>query len=149
MDDSLDVIIVDDDPVVCDVISMMIKLFYSWGQVYAFTKAEDAVSFCRKRKSSVAIFVLDVFLDNETGFGFLEAIVDKYPLAYQDTIIVTGNVSDDVVNMCVASNITYLVEKPIRPFTLQLAVRAIVAKYLKFAKKILHDPDLAKSVNAF
>ena len=149
MDDNLDVIIVDDDPVVCDVIAMMIKLFYSWGQVYAFTKSEEAVSFCRKRKSSVAIFVLDVFLDNETGFEFLEAIVDKYPLAYQDTIIVTGNVSDDVVNMCIASNITYLVEKPIRPYTLQLAVRAIVAKYLKFAKKILDDPGLAESVKAF
>jgi response regulator of citrate/malate metabolism len=149
MDDSLDVIIVDDDPVVCDVIAMMIKLFYSWGHVYAFTKADEAVSFCRKRKSSLAIFVLDVFLEDETGFGFLEAIVDQYPLAYQDTIIVTGNVSDDVVNMCVASNITYLIEKPIRPYTLQLAVRAIVAKYLKFAKKILQDPALAKSVNVF
>jgi len=149
MVDSLDVIIVDDDPVVCDVISMMIKLFYTWGQIYAFTKTEEAVSFCRRRKSSVAIFVLDVFLENETGFGFLEAIIDKYPLAYQDTIIITGNVSDDVVNMCVASNITYLVEKPIRPYTLQLAVRAIVAKYLKFAKKILQDPGLADSVNAF
>lgn len=149
MVDSLDVIIVDDDPVVCDVISMMIKLFYTWGQVYAFTKTEEAVSFCRRRKSSVAIFVLDVFLEDETGFGFLEAIIDKYPLAYQDTIIITGNVSDDVVNMCVASNITYLVEKPIRPYTLQLAVRAIVAKYLKFAKKILQDPDLVDSGNAF
>ncbi len=115
MVDSLDVIIVDDDPVVCDVIAMMIKLFYPWGQVYAFTKTDEAVSFCRKRKSSVAIFVLDVFWDDETGFGFLESIVDKFPLAYQDTIIVTGNVSDDVVNMCIASNITYLVEKPIRP----------------------------------
>jgi response regulator of citrate/malate metabolism len=149
MVDSLDVIIVDDDPVVCDVISMMIKLFYTWGQVYAFTKTEEAVSFCRRRKSSVAIFVLDVFLEDETGFGFLEAIIDKYPLAYQDTIIITGNVSDDVVNMCVASNITYLVEKPIRPYTLQLAIRAIVAKYLKFAKKILKDPGLADSVSAF
>ncbi len=149
MVDSLDVIIVDDDPVVCDVIAMMIKLFYSWGQVYAFTKTEEAISFCRKQRSSVAIFVLDVFLEDETGFGFLESIVDQYPLAYQDTIIITGNVSDDIVNMCVASNITYLVEKPIRPYTLQLAVRAIVAKYLKFAKKILKDPALAKSVNAF
>ncbi|OGP50847.1 MAG: histidine kinase [Deltaproteobacteria bacterium RBG_13_43_22] len=149
MVDSLDVIIVDDDPVVCNVIAMMIKLFYSWGQVYTFTKAEEAVSFCRKRKSSLAIFVLDVFLEEETGFGFLEAIVDRYPLAYQDTIIVTGNVSEDVINMCVASNITYLIEKPIRPYTLQMAVRAIVAKYIKFAKKILQDPVLAKSIDAF
>jgi response regulator of citrate/malate metabolism len=149
MVESLDVIIIDDDPAVCDVIAMMIKLFYTWGQVYAFTRTEEAISFCRKQKSSVAIFVLDVFLDDETGFGFLESIVDKFPLAYQDTIIVTGNVSDDVVNMCIASNITYLVEKPIRPYTLQLAVRAIVAKYIKFAKKILKDPALAESVKAF
>jgi response regulator of citrate/malate metabolism len=149
MVDSLDVIIVDDDPAICEVISIMIKLFYTWGKVYAFSKTEEAVAFCRKQKSSVAIFVLDVFLGDETGFGFLEAIVDRYPLAYQDTIIITGNVSDDVVNMCIASNITYLVEKPIRPYTLQLAVRAIVTKYIKFAKKILKDPVLAESVKAF
>ncbi len=149
MVDSLDVIIIDDDPAICDVISVMIKLFYTWGEVYAFTKTEEAIAFCRKQKSSVAIFVLDVFLGDETGFGFLEAIVDKYPLAYQDTIIITGNISDDVVNMCLASNITYLVEKPIRPYTLQLAVRAIVAKYIKFAKKILDDPALAASVKSF
>ena len=149
MVDSLDVIIVDDDPAICEIITVMIKLFYTWGQVYAFSKTEEAVAFCRKQKSSVAIFVLDVFLGDETGFGFLEAIVDKYPLAYQDTIIITGNISDDVVNMCIASNITYLVEKPIRPYTLQLAVRAIVAKYIKFAKKILKDPVLAERVKSF
>jgi response regulator of citrate/malate metabolism len=147
MVENLDVIIVDDDPVICDVISMMIKLFYSWGQVYAFTRSDEAIAFCQKKKSSVAIFVLDVFLKDETGFGFLEAIVNKFPWAYQDTIIITGNVSEDVVNMCVASNITYLVEKPIRPYTLQLAVRAIVAKYIKFAKMILKDPALAQSIN--
>lgn len=149
MVESLDVIIVDDDPAICEIIAIMIKLFYTWGQVYAFSKTEEAVAFCRKQKSSVAIFVLDVFLGDETGFSFLEAIVDKYPLAYQDTIIITGNISDDVVNMCIASNITYLVEKPIRPYTLQLAVRAIVAKYIKFAKKILKDPVLAESVKSF
>ncbi|MEW6184351.1 MAG: response regulator [Thermodesulfobacteriota bacterium] len=149
MVESLDVIIVDDDPVICDVISMMVKLFYTWGQVYAFTKSEEALAFCRKKESSVAIFILDVFLEDDTGFGFLEAIVDKFPWAYQDTIIITGNVSEDVVNMCVASNITYLVEKPIRPYTLQLAVRAIVAKYITFAKAILKDPLLAKSIEGF
>jgi len=149
MDESLDVIIVDDDPAICEVISIMIKLFYTWGQVYAFSKTEEAIAFCRKQKTTVAIFVLDVFLGDETGFGFLEAIVDKFPLAYQDTIIITGNVSDDVVNMCIASNITYLVEKPIRPYTLQLAVRAIVDKYIKFAKKILKDPVLAERVKSF
>jgi len=149
MSESLDVIIVDDDPAVCEVISKIVKRFYTWGQVKAFTKAEEAISFCQSRKSSVAIFILDVFLGEETGFGFLEAIVDKFPLAYQDTIIITGNASDDVVNMCVASDITFLIEKPVRAYALQLAVRAIVAKYLKFAKRILRDPHLAESITAF
>ena len=149
MSDSLDVIIVDDDPAVCEVVAKIITRFYTWGQVLTFTRSQEAVAFCRSQKNSVAIFVLDVFMGEETGFGFLEAVIDKFPLAYQDTIIVTGNASDDVVNMCIASDITYLIEKPIRPYALQLAVRAIVAKYIKFAKKILRDPALAESIAAF
>jgi response regulator of citrate/malate metabolism len=149
MSESLDIIIVDDDPAVCEVISRIIERFYTWGQVHAFTESDKAISFCRAKKSSVALFVLDVFMGDETGFGFLEAIIDKFPLAYQDTIIVTGNASDDVVNMCIASDITYLVEKPIRAHTLQLAVRALVAKYIKFAKRILKDPALADSIATF
>jgi response regulator of citrate/malate metabolism len=149
MSDSLDVIIVDDDPAVCEIVSKTITRFYTWGQVRPFTKAEEAISFCRNQKSAVAIFILDVFMGDETGFGFLEAIIDKYPLAYQDTIIVTGNASDDIVNMCIASDITFLIEKPIRTYALQLAVRAIVSKYIKFAKKILRDPALAESIASF
>jgi response regulator of citrate/malate metabolism len=149
MSDSLDVIIVDDDPAVCEIISKIIQRFYTWGHVHPFTKAEEAISFCRNQKSAVAIFILDVFMGEETGFGFLEAIIDRFPLAYQDTIIVTGNASDDIVNMCIASDITYLIEKPIRPYALQLAIRAIVAKYIKFAKKILRDPVLAESISSF
>jgi len=148
MVDGLDVIIVDDDPVVCDVVSMMVKLFYTWGQVHAFTRVEEAVAFCRKKEVGVAIFILDVFLGEETGFEFLEAVSDKFPWAYQDTIIITGNISDDVVNMCLASDITYLVEKPIRPYTLKLAVRSIVSKYIHFAKKILKDPALAYNIQS-
>jgi hypothetical protein len=48
--------------------------------------------------------------------------------------------------MCVASNVNYLLEKPIKPYTLQLAVRAITEKYLDFAIKIMKDPILAASV---
>jgi hypothetical protein len=70
-------------------------------------------------------------------------------MAYEDTIIMTGKASDDVVNMCIASNITYLIEKPTRAYTLQLAVRAIVAKYIRFAKKLMEDPVLAETVARF
>ena len=149
MPDGLDVIIVDDDPVVCEVISETIKGFYTWGEVRAFTDVDKATSYCRGKEVGVAIFVLDVFMGDKIGFSFLDTIVDKFPMAHEDTIMITGAASDDVVNMCVASDITYLLEKPIRAYALQLAIRAIVAKYIKFAKKLLQDTSFAENVARF
>jgi len=54
-----------------------------------------------------------------------------------------------VVDMCVASDITHLLEKPVKAYALQLAVRAIVTKYIRFAKRILEDPVLAQMVSNF
>ncbi len=51
-----------------------------------------------------------------------------------------------IVNVCIASNITYLIEKPIKAYTLKLAVRAIADKYLVFARRILDNSHFAKSV---
>ena len=149
MSDSLDVIILDDDPEVCQVISNIIKGFYTWGEVITFTDILEAISYCRSRETGVAIFVLDVFVGDKTGFSFLEAIVEKFPMAYEDAIMITGFASDDVVNMCVASDITHLIEKPVRSYALQLSIRTIVAKYIKFAKKLLQDPTLAESIARF
>lgn len=146
MSDSLDIIIVDDEPEVCSVIADIITTFYTWGDVFSFTDVDAAIAHCRQKKAGVAIFILDVFMGSETGFSFLDAIADKFPMAYEDTIIMTGNASNNIVDMCIASDITYLIEKPIRTFTLQLAVRAIVAKYIRFAKRLLEDPILAQTV---
>jgi response regulator of citrate/malate metabolism len=146
MSDGLNLIIVDDDPMMCKLLSEMIERFYSWGAVIAFSDPTEAVSYCQSQETGVAIFVLDVFLEHTTGFNFLDAVVNKFPMAPEDTIIITGNASDDVVNMCVASDITYLLEKPIKPYALQFAVRAIVAKYIRFAKRLLVDPLFAESV---
>ncbi|MDY7035442.1 MAG: response regulator [Thermodesulfobacteriota bacterium] len=149
MSDSLDVIIIDDEPEICKVISDIIKGFYTWGEVITFTDILEAISYCHSRETGVAIFVLDVFMGDKTGFSFLEAIVDKFPMAYEDAIMITGFASDDVVNMCVASDITHLIEKPVRSYALQLSIRTIVAKYIKFAKKLLQDPILAESIARF
>jgi hypothetical protein len=51
--------------------------------------------------------------------------------------------------MCVASDVNHLLEKPIKPYALQLAVRAIAEKYLKFAKRLFKDPEFAKSISNF
>ena len=146
MSDGLDVIVVDDDPNVCELVSATIKRFYTWGKVFAFTDTEEAMTYCLGRDIGVAIFVVDVFLGGASGFFFLDAIEKKFPTAHSDAIIITGNASDDIVNMCVASDVNHLLEKPIRPYALQLAVRAIAEKYLKFAKRLFDDPAFAKSI---
>jgi CheY-like chemotaxis protein len=117
--------------------------------VFSFTDSEEATTYCLERDIGVAIFVVDVFLGGASGFYFLDAIEKKFPTAHSDAIIITGNASDDIVNMCVASDVNHLLEKPIRPYALQLAVRAIAEKYLKFAKKLFKDPSYAKSVLNF
>jgi DNA-binding NtrC family response regulator len=147
MAEGLDVIIVDDDPNVCELISTIVKRFYTWGEVIPFSNSEEAIKFCLERDIGVAIFIVDVFLGGVSGFYFLDAIEDKFPTAHSDAIIITGNASDDIVNMCIASDVNHLLEKPVKPYALQLAVRAIAEKYLKFAKKLFQDPDFAKNVS--
>ncbi len=146
MSDGLDVIVVDDDKGICDVISELVESFYSWGNVISFSNADRAIDHCLQRDTGVAIFVVDVFLGGLSGFYFLDAVQAKFPTAHEDAIIISGNASDDVVNMCLASRVNYLLEKPIKPYALQLAVRAITGKYLDFAKKLLQDPAYADSV---
>jgi CheY-like chemotaxis protein len=146
MSDGLDVIVLDDDPGISEIISELVESFYTWGKVYSFSDPSEAISFCLERDIGVAIFVIDVFLGGLSGFYFLDAIEGKYPTAHEDTIIISGNASDDVVNMCLASNVNYLLEKPVKPYALQLAVRAITAKYLEFAKKLLQDSGFAENV---
>jgi DNA-binding NtrC family response regulator len=146
MSEGLDVIIVDDDRNVCEILAEIISGFYAWGEVHAFTDADAATSYCLDRDIGVAIFIVDVFLGGKSGFSFLDSIEEKFPTAHEDSIIITGNASDDVVNMCVAANVNHLLEKPIRSFALQLAVRSIVSKYLRFSKKLLQDPVFAEIV---
>ena len=149
MPEGLDVIVVDDDPDVCELVSSTIKRFYTWGRVLSFTDSEKATAYCLARDIGVAIFVVDVFLGGASGFYFLDSIENKFPTAHSDAIIITGNASDDIVNMCVASDVNHLLEKPIRPYALQLAVRAIAEKYLKFAKRLFQDEAYAKSIMNF
>lgn len=149
MSDGLDVIIVDDDEDVCRVLEDIVNRFYVWGEVKTFSDSDEALAFCMARETSLAIFIVDIFLKGKSGFLFLDAVSEKYPTAHEDAVVITGNASDDIVNMCVASDVNHLLEKPIRPFALQLAVRSITSKYLKFAKKLLQDADFAESVSRF
>lgn len=146
MSTGLDIIIIDADVRVANLTSKTVKRFYTWGKVFVFTDINKAINHCLNRNIGVGIFIVDVFLNGASGFFFLDAIGEKFPAACEDTIMVTEKANDDVVNMCVASRVKYLLEKPIKPYTLQLAVKAITARYLEFAKKLLNDPSLAETV---
>ena len=149
MSDGLDVIIVDDDPSVCKLIFKIVNSFYVWGDVISFMDVDEAIEHCLNRETGIAIFIVDVFLGGKSGFHFLDDIAEKFASAHDDAIIISGSASDDIVNMCVSSGINYLLEKPVRSYALQLAVRAIMNKYLKFARKLLQDPLFAQRVSRF
>jgi len=91
---------------------------------------------------------VDVYLSDKTGFVFLDNISEKYKSVYEDTIIITGNASNEIVNMCLDSDVYHLLEKPVRMYDLQLAVQSIATKYLRFAKILQKDPEFARWVNA-
>jgi DNA-binding NarL/FixJ family response regulator len=146
MTDGLDLIIVDDDESVCKLISATVRKFYTWGKIHEFTNVDDAIAFCLIREVGIAIFIVDVFLGSKSGFSFLDAIEARYPKAHEDAIVITGNANEDIVNMCLAADVNYLLEKPIKPYALQLAVRAIAGKYLDFARNLMDDPGFAATV---
>jgi len=149
MSDGLDLIIIDDDSSVCKTISNIVNSFYTWGDVIGFDDVDEALSYCQGCDIGVGIFIIDVFLGNQSGFDFIKKIEEKFPSIYEDTIIITGNASDELVNRCISLNVNYFLEKPIMPFALQLAVRAIAMKYLTFAKRLLRDPILAADVSKY
>ena len=94
----------------------------------------------------IAVLVIDVFLGEKTGFYFLDAIEEAFPSAHEDAVMITGYASDDVVDTCVASGISHLLEKPVKAHALQLGIRAVVEKYLKFAKRLRKNPEFANAV---
>ncbi len=146
MSQGLDVIILDDDPLISELLKQMVSGFYRWGEIHTFADIMLAKRFCFDRGSSVAVFVLDVFLGELTAFDFIDAVKVHYPMVSEDTIIVTGDASEEVVDMCLAGDVSYLLEKPIKFYALQFAIRAIANKYLRFARHLRHDPDFAHQV---
>ena len=147
MSGGLDLIIIDDDSSVCSIISDIVKSFYTCGDVICFVDVDEALSYCQGCDIGVGIFIIDVFLGGQSGFDFITKIEKKFPSIYEDTIIITGNADDEMVNKCISSNVNYLLEKPIMPYALQLAVRSIAMKYMTFAKRLLRDPVFAADVS--
>lgn len=142
----LDLIILDDEPEVARVLGLMAEEFYSWGKVRVFTDYLEARTFCFNRGASLGIFLLDVYLGEYSAFDFIEAVRLHYPMAPDDTIVITGLADESIVESCLVAGVGYLLEKPVKPFSLQFAVRTLVSKYVRFAPKLMSDPALARDI---
>lgn len=142
----LDLIILDDDPSVAEMLGRMARGFYTWGQVHPFSDYLTARTFCFNRGASLGIFVLDVFLGQYSAFDFIDAVRLHYPMAAEDAIVVTGQADDEVVESCLVAGVSCLLEKPIRLYALQFAVRTLVSKYVHFAPRLLRDSALSRDV---
>ncbi len=142
----LDLIILDDEPQVAEILGRMAQRFYTWGKVHIFDDYLTARTFCFNRGASLGLFVLDVFLKNHSAFDFIEAVRLHYPMAAEDTIVITGRADEDVVENCLVAGVSCLLEKPVRPYALQFAVRTLVSKYVNFAPRLLSDSALSRDV---
>lgn len=147
MSKGLDLIIVDDDTEILEITAGIINRFYAWGDVFVFSDVNEAFEYCLLKDSSIAVFIVDVFIGDKTGFLFLDSLSEKFSSIYEDTVMMTGDASDEVVNACVASGINHLLEKPVRAYALQLAIRSIVSKYISFSRKLLLNPEFAGLVS--
>ncbi len=144
---SLDVVVLDDEPRVCEVMTEILRGFYTWGSIHSFADPYQAKEHCMAAPTSLAVFVVDVYLNGLTAFDFLGSLGAKYPMAFQDAIIVTGKASEEVVEMCMRQEVAFLLEKPVEIYALRFAVRSIVSRYQKFARRIMKDPAFAEDVD--
>ena len=133
MTKGLDIIILDDEPIICESISEILNGFYTWGEIHSFTDISEAISYTFTRDIGIGIFIVDIYLREMDGFRFIDAIKPKFPNVYKDIIMITGYASVDLVNICLASGINYLLEKPIKQYELHFAVRSILEKYIRIA----------------
>jgi len=81
MSGGLDLIIIDDDSSVCNIISDIVKSFYTWGDVICFVDVDEALSYCQGRDIGVGIFIIDVFLGGQSGFDFIKKIEKNFHLS--------------------------------------------------------------------
>ena len=86
MADGLDVIIVDDDPGVCEIVSKIITGFYAWGEVFSFTDAiEEGFPSAHEDAIMITGFASDDVVNTCVASGInhlLEKPVKAYALQF-------------------------------------------------------------------
>jgi two-component system response regulator FixJ len=115
-----EVVIVDDDPMVNDLLSMV---FQSAG--YRVTTFADGQSFTRDAKVRVpACIILDVCMPGRSGLDILKDIdAHNYPAPI---IIISGRASIPIAVEAIKNGAIDIIEKPFSPDTILKRVREVI-----------------------
>ncbi len=127
----IDVIFVDDDREIC---SMMKDQFYKWGLRYfkIFSDVHEAVEYCLSQDLGIAIFIVDYNLGRQSGLFFLDKVRRKFPNAYLDAIILSGECGAHFNDLCASAGVKHVLEKPIKLNELSDTILSIAKKYEPF-----------------
>lgn len=106
--DKLNVLIVDDEPSVCELLSGLLST--SEREVSTHDNPSDALRFIEEHPVDVAF--LDLMLPGMTGFDLAERIKNKHPSSR--VVICTGYHADDYMTRAREARVEGVLQKPFK-----------------------------------
>ena len=129
MHDGLDVIIVDDDPGVCQVISEIIKSFYVWGDVFTFTDVDDASdgteALEKLREKRYGLVISDWNMEPMTGYELLKEVRADEELNRTPFIMITAESNTENVIAAKKAGVSNYIVEPSNAGTLKAKIAAV------------------------
>jgi CheY-like chemotaxis protein len=113
------VLIVDDEPEICDVFKMALEI--EGFQVMSTTSGTEAIELVRTKEFDVIL--LDIFMRDITGFEVLDKV-----RAFSQIPVVVFTARPDIFDMALRLGASGFIAKPLNPATLVTKVREILAK---------------------
>ena len=144
------ILMIDDDPEFVDATSNLLDA--KGYEVVSAPNGKEGLEKAQKNKPN--LILLDVMMTTKSeGFDVAREMHKDKSLRNTPVIMITGVRKEMNLPFGFEPDETWLpvervLEKPVKPYALQLAVRAIAEKYLNFAKKLFQDPDFARSVSS-
>lgn len=122
------ILIVDDDPLICETIQKGLKRnFYS---TYIANSGKDAIDILNNNK--IDIILLDIFIPDISGINLMKQVKQKW--GQIEVIIITGNSSQEIAIQALRQGAIDYLEKPINYEELNTTIGRAVEKIIEKSK---------------
>mgnify|MGYP000586744712 CR=1 FL=1 len=129
---SIDCIIIDDDPGVCEVLKSYCE---NLGVFRNIIVATDGALGCNKlRNQKFAVILLDINMPKMSGIDVLRDFGKEHPNSSEDVVIVSGELNKDKITSLMSAGVKNFLIKPFTEGQFQEKVLPIIKKNLQ-AKK--------------